>query len=282
MNPESNVDILLATYNGGMYLNQQIDSILAQNCKDFRLLIRDDSSSDNTINIIKNYISKHPDKIQLIIDSKGHLGLAQNFAALLELAQSKYIMFCDQDDVWLPDKIQLSLNTMKTAESNSPNLPLLVHSDLRVVDKDLILIADSLWHLLGIDSPACDSLNNLIVRNPVTGCTIMINCKARDISLPIPQEAPIHDWWIAMNVAKLGKIIRIPSPTILYRQHSGNVISAGKKKPYRLSDYKNRIINQYNVVKKVVPDTNPVILIARILVSEIARKTKTKNPGISG
>jgi glycosyltransferase involved in cell wall biosynthesis len=276
------IDILLATYNGEKYLNQQIDSILAQTCKDFRLLIRDDSSSDNTINIIKNYISKYPDKIQLIVDSKGHLGLARNFAALLELAQSEYIMFCDQDDVWLPDKIQLTLNAMKTAERSDPGLPLLVHTDLRVVNEDLILIADSLWHLLGVASPACDSLKNIIVRNPVTGCTMMINSKAGNISLPIPPQAPIHDWWIAMNVAKLGKIIRIPSPTILYRQHGGNVISAGRKKTSRLSDYKNRIINQYNVVKKVVPDINPVILIARILVSEIARKAKTKKPGISG
>jgi hypothetical protein len=85
-----------------------------------------------------------------------------------------------------------------------------------------------------------------------------------------------------MNVAKLGKIIRVSSPTILYRQHSGNVISAGKKSTSSLSDYKNRIINQYNMVKKVVPEINPVILIIRMLVSELARKAKTKNHGISG
>jgi glycosyltransferase involved in cell wall biosynthesis len=276
------IDILLATYNGEKYLNQQIDSILAQTCKDFRLLIRDDSSSDNTINIIKNYISKFPDKIRLIVDNKGRLGIAQNFAALLESSQSEYIMFCDQDDVWLADKIELTLNAMRTAEKNYPGLPLLVHTDLRVVDENLNIIADSLWHLIGIDTRTASNLDKLIVRNSVTGCTMMINSKARDISLPIPQEAPIHDWWMAMNVAKLGKIIQITVPTILYRQHSGNVISAGKKNPYRISDYKNRIINHYNVVKKVVPKINPVILIARILISEIARKAKTKNSRISG
>ncbi|MFH1195306.1 MAG: glycosyltransferase family 2 protein [bacterium] len=274
MSFESNIDILLATYNGEKYLNQQIESILNQTCRDWRLLIRDDLSTDNTINIIKNYTSKYPDKIRLIEDDKGHLGLARNFGALLEAAQSEYIMFCDQDDIWLPNKIELIINVMKAAQQRNPDLPILVHTDLRVVDENLNVIADSFWKLVGIDPQTANNLDNLIIRNAVTGCAMMINRKAKEISTPLPAEVKIHDWWIAMNVAKAGKILFVPVPSSLYRQHGGNVISAGRKKTFRLSDCKNGIVNHYKIVRKVVPDANPVILIARILASEITRKIK--------
>jgi glycosyltransferase involved in cell wall biosynthesis len=268
------IDILLATYNGEKYLNQQIDSILAQTCKDWRLLIRDDLSTDNTIDIIKNYTSKYPDKTRLIEDNKGHLGLVRNFGALLEATQSEYIMFCDQDDVWLPNKIELIINVMKAAQKRDPDSPILVHSDLRVVDENLNIIADSFWKLIGIDPQTANSLDKLIIRNAVTGCAMMINRRAKEVSTPLPAEVKIHDWWIAMNVAKAGQILFVPVPSSLYRQHGGNVISAGRKKTFRLSDCKNNITNHCQVVKKVVPDANPVILIARILTSEIARKIK--------
>jgi len=139
------IDILLAAYNGERFLKQQIDSILAQSNQDWQLLIRDDNSSDSTVNIIKDYTVKYPHKIRLIEDDRGRLGPALNFGKLLEHTDNDYVMFSDQDDVWLPDKIDLTLNTMKDAEEIYPNMPILVHTDLKVVNEDLKIIADSLW-----------------------------------------------------------------------------------------------------------------------------------------
>lgn len=261
------IDILLATYNGEKYLNQQIDSIITQTYKDWQLLIRDDLSTDNTVNIIKNYICKYPDKIRLIEDNKGHLGLAQNFGALLELALSEYIMFCDQDDIWLPNKIELTLNTMKAAGQTWPNTPLLVHTDLKVVDETLMPIAESFWKLHRISPESDCQLKKIIYRNIVTGCTVMINKKAKEISMPFPPEAGIHDWWITLNVAKHGKIIYVPDKTILYRQHSKNIIGA-KKYRKLAAVFSSQTINnirklfsEYRLIKRIYPSASFTVLL---------------------
>jgi glycosyltransferase involved in cell wall biosynthesis len=255
------IDILLATYNGEKYLTQQIDSIITQTYKDWQLLIRDDLSTDNTVNIIKNYTCKYPDKIRLIEDNKRHLGLAQNFGTLLKLAQSEYIMFCDQDDIWLPNKIELTLNTMKAAGQTWPNTPLLVHTDLKVVDETLMPIAESFWKLHRISPESDCQLKKIIYRNIVTGCTVMINKKAKEISMPFPPEARIHDWWIALNVVKYGKIIHIAMPTVLYRQHIANLIGAKKSLkedmlllPQKFIHAKRFLLSDYRMAKKIAPD----------------------------
>lgn len=272
------IDILLATYNGEKYLNQQIDSIIAQTHKNWQLLIRDDLSSDNTVKTIKNYTCKYPDKIRLIEDNKGHLGLAQNFGALLESAQSEFIMFCDQDDVWLPNKIELTLNAMKAAEQNCPNKPILVHTDLKVVDETLNPVAESFWKLHRISPESDCRLKKIIYRNIVTGCTVMINKKAKEISMPFPPEVNIHDWWIALNAAKYGKIIHIATPTVLYRQHAANII--GAKKYNKLSvvfssktinDIK-RLFSDYRLTKKVCPSASFIVLLLTNIRLTITRR----------
>ena len=110
------ISICMATYNGEKYLKEQLDSILAQVNTDWKLLIRDDGSEDSTIEIIEDYAEKYPDKIELTTDSFGRLGPCMSFSRLLDLADAEYIMFCDQDDVWLSNKIALTLGAMKQAE----------------------------------------------------------------------------------------------------------------------------------------------------------------------
>jgi glycosyltransferase involved in cell wall biosynthesis len=261
------IDILLATCNGEKYLSQQIDSIITQTYKDWQLLIRDDLSSDNTVKTIKNYTHKYPDKIRLIEDNKGHLGLVRNFEALLESAQSEYIMFCDQDDVWLSNKIELTLNTMKAAEQTWPNTPLLVHTDLKVVDETLNPIAESFWKLHRISPESDCLLKKIIYRNIVTGCTVMINKKAKEISMPFPPEANIHDWWIALNAAKYGKIIHTDTPTVLYRQHAANIVGARKYNKLSIvlssktiNDIK-KLFSDYRLIKKVCPSASFIVLL---------------------
>jgi len=213
------IDILLATYNGEKYLRQQLDSIFSQSYQEWKLLVRDDGSNDNTISIIEDYIAQHPGRIRLVVDEKGRLGPGLNFGELLKYSTLEYVMFSDQDDVWLPNKIDVMLELMKHAESMYPNKPVLVHTDLRVVDVELNLIAESLWDSGKICPTMGDDLCKVMVEPFIHGCAMMINRQAKAISTPILKEATCHDWWIAIHVAKHGRIVYCSLPCILHRQH---------------------------------------------------------------
>lgn len=215
------IDILLATYNGEKYLTQQLDSIVSQRFTQWRIIARDDCSSDNTRQLLNEYQQKFPAQFQILDDELGNVGILQNFSLLMQHSTAPYIMFCDQDDIWLPEKIELSLNAIKDAECDNSEIPLLVHSDLKVVDEQLNILAESFWHYQNLN-PKLDSLNRLLVQNTVTGCTVMINRKLLTLAKEIPQQAIMHDWWLGLIAATFGKIIIVNLPTVLYRQHSNN------------------------------------------------------------
>jgi glycosyltransferase involved in cell wall biosynthesis len=271
------IDILLATYNGRKYLREQIDSILAQSCQDWQLLIRDDGSDDDTLSIIKDYAIKYPVKIKLIEDNSGRLGVKLNFKRLLEHSTAEYLMFCDQDDVWLPQKIEATLNLMEATEEEYPNKPILVHTDLRVVDSQLKTIAKSMWRYQRTSPETGNNLNKVTLQNVATGCTIMINRKAKTISLPIPEEAVMHDWWIVINVAKHGKIVYVPDQLVLYRQHPNNAVGAKKvsKRSYfrkhHLFSLKKRVLDHYRMVKKYDPNATFWAVVLKKIASKIAQ-----------
>lgn len=221
------VQILLATYNGGLYISQQLDSLLAQTYQDWMLLVHDDGSADNTVEIIKSYQQKHPNKIILIEDGI-RFGSAQfNFGHLLSLAQPGYIMCCDQDDVWLENKVELTLNKMLETETKNSDLPVVIHTDLKIVDNELNVITNSMFSYQKLFR--YQSAKEMLIRNNVTGCTMMLNKRACDISLPIPKEAMMHDWWIALKTLSSGGVVEfVDQPTILYRQHCSNSVGAVK------------------------------------------------------
>ena len=284
MNTKPTIDILLATYNGQAYLKELIDSILAQSYQDWQLLIRDDGSLDNTVSIIKSYNRQHPHKIKMITDNFNHLGAKLNFGQLLEHSQADYIMFCDQDDIWLPQKIDVTLNAMRKAEKKYPDKPVMIHSDSIVVDANLKKIADSKWAYENILPRKDDDLNRIIVQNVATGCTIMINRRAKNVSLPIPEDAIMHDWWIAIKVAEHGKIVYIPDKLVLYRQHPDNLVGA-KKAPEtpkwnirfffgRLVSLKQRIMNHYKMVKVHDPHAIFWLVVLKKALRKIAQKRK--------
>lgn len=257
MSHKPNIDILLATYNGQAYLKEQIDSILAQSNQDWRLTIRDDGSSDNSVSIVEKYAAEYPDKIKLIIDSDGNLGASLNFGRLLEQANAGYIMFSDQDDVWLPNKIELILNVMKATEQIYPDKPVLIHTDLKVVDANLNIIADSMWTYQKIFPEIGDDLSKIMAQNVVTGCTMMINRRAKDVSAPVPAEAIMYDWWIAVNVARYGKIVYLSAPSTLYRQHSDNRVGAKEARNISIINFFKKLcrlnkllLAQYRMIKK--------------------------------
>ncbi len=140
------IDILLATYNGAAFLNQQLGSVENQTHRNWRLIVRDDGSTDKTPGIIEAFRARHPDKVVVLRDDDGNLGLVRNFSRLMEHAGAGYVAFCDQDDVWKPEKLELSLQKMRSLETeHGPERPLLVVTDLSVVDEDLQVVHLSFW-----------------------------------------------------------------------------------------------------------------------------------------
>jgi glycosyltransferase involved in cell wall biosynthesis len=179
----------MSTYNGERYLNQQLDSILAQSVSEWQLFIRDDGSTDSTLDLLQKYANNHPKKIHIITDGE-NLGACKSFERLLQLhGNADYIAFADQDDVWLPDKIELSLRTIKQAEQQYPNLPIVVHTDLQVVDEHLNEISPSFWQYSNIrPSLLNDNLHYLAICNSVTGCTALLNHNVCLCSLPFSKN----------------------------------------------------------------------------------------------
>lgn len=224
------VTVLLATYNGGKYLEEQLNSLIEQTYTDFRIIIRDDGSSDNTAEIISRYSSVFPDKIIVCPSTEPTHSAAGNFFKLIEMYTDDYIMLCDQDDRWLPDKIEKTLSVMQTAEEKyGINTPILVHTDLFVADKKLSIISNSFTKYQGL-SPENTELNRLLMQNSVTGCTVMFNRALHEKLFTLPKVTAMHDWWLALIASAFGKIEFLAEPTILYRQHGDNEVGA---KDYR-------------------------------------------------
>lgn len=221
------VTIVMATYNGEHYLSEQIESILSQTYTNWELYIHDDNSTDATVDIISYYVSKDS-RIKYLDDSLSFKSATLNFKYLIDhISIYEYLMFSDQDDIWLPDKIKITLEVMLVEEIKQPNKPILIHTDLKVVDSKLNIIDSSFYNYMNIDISK-DSLNRLLVRNVVTGCTLMINKPLYKLVLNMSEQAIVHDWWIALTARLFGQIIFIEKPTLLYRQHDYNSIGANK------------------------------------------------------
>ena len=211
--------IILSTYNGEKYLKAQLDSLFSQSYKNFRLIVRDDGSTDGTKEILNSY------NIELLSSSE-NLGVKKSFETLLKYAcensDAKYFMFCDQDDVWNSDKIEKTLKKMQELETFYGNeIPLLVHTDLEVVNEKLETLSDSMWKSEYIN-PKANTLNKLLIQNTITGCTMMINRTLAMQSLSISPKAIMHDWWMGLIVGAFGKIEFIEESTMKYRQHGKN------------------------------------------------------------
>lgn len=247
------IDILMATYNGEKFIKEQIDSIISQSYSDWRLIISDDCSQDGTVDIIKIFQKKYPEKI-LIFENDEPSGSAQsNFFNAIKYATSDYVMFSDQDDVWFPDKIENTYNKMMEKEKEcGQNVPVLVHTDLKVVDRTLNTINDSLFEMMNMDSNRC-AFNNLLVQNIVTGCTIMGNRALFNYLKKIPKNAVMHDMWIALIASAFGEIGFVDKSTMLYRQHGNNSVGAKNTKSLSYILYKifhskeihNSLLKQY-------------------------------------
>lgn len=226
------VDVLLATWNGSRFLAELLDSLLAQSCKSYRLLVSDDGSTDDTLAIIERYRVNFGERLVVLPARSSGGGGLRNFEYLMQASldsrQARWVMFCDQDDVWLPHKIEQSLREMRCTESRTGrDQPCLVHTDLIVVNEELQEVAPSFVRYQSMDPVRCSALW-LLSMNQVTGCATMINRELLRMALPIPPEVVVHDWWCAV-LSGSGQRTFIDVPTILYRQHAVNQIGASKR-----------------------------------------------------
>lgn len=216
------IDILLAAYNGERFIAEQLDSILNQTFKDIRIIIRDDGSSDNTPAIIEDYAKKYPGMIETVHDDVICRNPAKNFFELMKHANADYVMFSDQDDVWLNDKIERTLEAMKESERMNPGMPVLVFTGLRAVDEKLNAINE--FVPTDMNAPKRKSLVSMFEENFVSGCTEMINRSLYENIGDYSELITMHDWWTALYARACGVIAYVPEALMLYRQHEDNAI----------------------------------------------------------
>ncbi len=228
MNNEK-IAVLMATYNGEKYIEEQIDSILNQTYKNIVLYIRDDNSKDNTVEIVKKYEEMYPEKVILVNDQKKASGACKNFMFLLEyvykLDKYEYFMFSDQDDFWIEDKISTMIEEYDKIVNKDE--PILIHSDLQVVDSKLNVINNSFIEYSG-EEKKYDGFFRYLFQNNVTGCTMFINKKLVDLIKFNIDNIFMHDWYFALIASSLGQVIFVDKSIIKYRQHENNVIGANK------------------------------------------------------
>ena len=216
------ISVAMATYNGGRFIRCQIESILNQTLQPDEIVVCDDGSTDDTVTVVRE-MAEADSRIHLYVN-EDNLGPIQNFAKAMRLCKGDYISLSDQDDVWDDDKLAVTLSKLLENEKKYPGKPVLVHSDLRVVDENLSFVNDSFWRMARINPGLLGRYDFLSVRNCVTGNTAVFNRIALDYVLPIPDCAVMHDHWIALCVAKYGYIDYVNRQTVSYRRHSANVV----------------------------------------------------------
>lgn len=255
----STVNIIMATYNGDKYLREQIDSILNSNYTDWNLLICDDGSTDDTVDIVTEYVLRYSDRIFLYRNPK-NMGPALNFLQGLKMMNQQsgakgsntsecwirnssnrtgYFMFCDQDDVWQRDKIERTLDCMRALEKKySKEQPILVCTDAAVVNESLQPIHPSFYQFNKLNKNNSD-LSHLLMENKCIGCTMMINSKLASFVQTLPSSARFHDWWLALIAVSFGHIAYLQKPTMQYRQHENNVVGTSSFQKYAISRMSN-------------------------------------------
>lgn len=222
------LDILMSTYNGQKYVKNQIESIIAQKHDNWLLIIRDDGSCDQTCEMLNNF-SIAEKRILIIPSQSKNIGVVQSYLHLLEHSVSPYFMFADQDDVWLPEKITLTLQKLSNKHTDN-TLPRLVYSDLQVVDSDLRAIHPSFLKYQRLKPAKFANFRRELLQNIVTGCTLGGNAALREKALQVmgrgTESVIMHDWWLALVAFYFGSVSYIPAAPILYRQHGANQLGA--------------------------------------------------------
>jgi len=230
------ISVCIATHNGELYIFAQLQSILSQLCATDEVIISDDSSTDDTIKIVKAFA----DSRIKIFENNSFKSPVNNFENALKFANGEYIFLSDQDDIWLPDRVEKMLAQLKKSD--------LVVSDCKIVDSNLKEIEkDSFMSLY----KSRQGFINNIYRNSYIGCCMAFNRKILNLALPFPANLPMHDWWIGLICEVFGKSVFLDEQLLLYRRHQGNVTNFIKNRDDSLLvKVWWRIIISYNLITR--------------------------------
>lgn len=225
------ISVCIATYNGEKYIKEQLDSILIQLDEKDEIIISDDGSSDKTINLIESY-----NDVRVKLFKNSFRNLVLNFEFALTKAKGDYIFLSDQDDVWLPNKVEVCVKYLNSFE--------VVVSNCKVVNEDLKIINDSFFKL---NNSKKGLISNLI-KNSYLGCCLSFRKEILEKALPFPKSIPMHDIWLGFVAEIFFKAKFINEPLILYRRHGKNESPTGENSPYRL--YK-QLSFRFNILRNL-------------------------------
>ncbi len=223
------IQILLATYNGERYLPDLLRSLSDQEEPGFQVLWQDDGSTDSTQELLSNLWEKDS-RFRPGCSQGTHLGPAGNFLSLLRQSDADEMLLCDQDDFWERKKVGALHRALEDAAARfGPQTPILIHSDCSVIDENGRELSPSFFRLEGWD-PEATTLQQLLVQNNATGCTMLLNRPLADLVCRYGRAESMfmHDWFIALTAASFGRVIFLNQPLTRYRQHQGNTIGASR------------------------------------------------------
>lgn len=220
------MDVALATYNGERYLPELLASIAVQEWPELAVMVCDDRSSDAT----RSILAGTDDLVVQVVVNDQNLGARGNFSKTLSLTRAPYVVLADQDDVWLPGKLdRMMARMLELEEATGAGRPALVFSDLRIVDQLLNPMAGSFFDG-SYKSREAARVEDFVISNHVPGCATMVNRALLDMALPVPRQAYMHDWWLCLVAAACGGVGHVPDPLILFRRHGMNASGDGRPK----------------------------------------------------
>lgn len=213
------VEVLLSTYNGESYIQAQLNSLSGQRHGNWSLRVRDDGSSDATAAVVERYRSSESHNV--VLEKGENLGVIPSFFELIRQADetADFFCFCDQDDVWLPDKMERAAGRLSNVKAG---VPAMVFTSTQLTDDKLRPI--KVWPAPPTKGA---SFYNALYQNIAVGATVTFNRAALQLiraHMPQTDKVLMHDWWLYLCVSAFGETIYDPQPSILYRQHGGNAV----------------------------------------------------------
>lgn len=222
------VHVVLSAFRPGSSLDRQIESILMQQHDELRLWLRSDDADAATLRRLADWAARDP-RVELADDRRERVGTAASYGRLIELALARgagWIALADQDDEWRPEHLASSLAVARGSAAALADEPVLVHGDLELIDASGRRLAPSFFAHARIRHETRDPLRVLVVQNFVTGCASVFDRALAELALPIPGDAIMHDWWLALCAASSGRVLSRETATVRYRQHDSNQIGA--------------------------------------------------------
>lgn len=230
------ISIALATYNGSKYIQEQLDSVLAQSMDNFEIIICDDCSTDNTMKILQEYSTK--DGRIHIYSNSANVGFKKNFEHILSLCRGEYIAFCDQDDIWEPNHLEILYNNIGNNDC--------IGANSLIIDKNGVSQGKTLlehWHIHVMPKDAEQLFQHELHSNVIQGTASLIRSSLVKQALPIPDSVKYHDYWFALIAGLNGKCAYINDVVLKYRRHSSNTSG------YQVFSIINMIKNLYRISK---------------------------------